>query len=143
MVLALLFGIVLAMNRIEIRDPQQRLVLNTAELQRLCASGDHIFACTFFPTERLECHCHEHQSQWYELFTATLEPVMILSRPANASHEWLHLHDLRNRLETYLIEAEGQGYASAHDCEAAARARTASFHQVMSGFRRESNERYH
>ena len=72
-----------------------------------------------------------------------LEPLMVLSRPTDARHEWLHLNDLRFDLEAYLIEAATLGYASARDCELAGSARVASFHQVMNVFRRASNQRYH
>ncbi len=71
---AVLFAILLLTDRVDIQEPRQRLVMNSTELQRLCASGEHIFACTLFAEERLECHCMEHESLWYEVLTAHLAP---------------------------------------------------------------------
>ncbi len=68
---------------------------------------------------------------------------MILSKPADAQHEWLHLNDLRRHLQQYVLEAGVVGYASARDCELAGNARATTFAQEMNAFRRASNERYH
>ena len=102
-----------------------------------------MFACTLFPEEKLECHCLKQQSLWYPIFTAHLAPEMLLSKPTDARHEQLHLGDLRNRLQGYVVDAGVVGYASAQDCELAGNARTASFHELMNGFRRASNARLH
>jgi len=143
MLFAVLLVSLVISDRVDIREPRQRLVMNTAELQRLCASGEHVFACTLFPEEWLEGRCVEHDSLWYDVLTAHLAPQMILGRPHDALHEWLHIEDLRRHLEQYVMESGLVAYASASDCRLSADARISSFHDTMSGFRRESNERYH
>src|SRR5947207_377173 len=102
MLFAMLFGMLVVADQIDMRDPDQRIVMNNAELRRLCATGGHVFACTLFPEERLECHCSQRGALWFPELTAHLAPVMILSRPSDAQHEWLHLHDLRFDLEAYV-----------------------------------------
>jgi hypothetical protein len=144
MLFAIVLATVLLADQVDMRDPQQRLVLNVAELQRLCgAHGRYVFACTFFEEETLECHCRENQSLWYPAMTAHLSPVMLLSRPDYASHEWLHLNDIHFRLHRWIGEEEAVGYASAPDCERAGNAKVASFAELMNGFRQESNAQYH
>ena len=145
MLFAMVLGVVLlATDQVDIREPRQRLVLNAGELQRLCATrGSHIFACTLFPEEKLECHCQEREGLWYHQMTAHLSPEMLLSLPRDASHEWLHLNDLRLRLGSWIGNETALGYASARDCQLAAQARVAGFPELMNGFRRASNEQYH
>ena len=143
MLFAMLFEIARLVDRVQISAPQQRLVLNAFELQRLCAAEERVFACMLFTEETLECHCREQGGLWHMQLTAYLSPLMLLSRPADARHEWLHLHDLHSRLLRYMAEAMAVGWATAGDCERVGRAHAAGFHELMNGFRRASNAWYH
>ena len=107
------------------------------------SAPDSLVASTISPLVPSDVSLSTGGALWFPELTAHLAPIMILSRPSDAQHEWLHLHDLRFDLEAYVVDAATLGYASARDCELAGSARVASFHDVMNGFRRASNERYH
>src|SRR5262245_46788552 len=112
MLFAMLFEIARLVDRVQIDEPQRRLILNAYELQQQCGTEERVFACTLFMEERLECHCREHGGLWHPELTAYLSPLMLLSRPADARHEWLHLDDLHSRLLHYIADTMAVGWAT-------------------------------
>ena len=143
MLFAMLFEFARLVDGVQIAEPQRRLILNAYELQRQCGTAERVFACTLFTEETLECHCRERGGLWHPELTAHLSPLMLLSRPADARHEWLHLNDLHSRLLRYLGEVRAVGWATAPDCERIGQAHIAGFHELMNRFRGASNEWYH
>jgi hypothetical protein len=116
---------------------------SVAELRRLCGTERSIKACTRFFGERLECDCASRGSGWIMTGRIRLVPFMYLSDLQLATHEQLHIVDIRLRLYRYLRDLGQAEFSSRESCLEAATIQRSGFSRLMTSLIRMSNVNLH
>jgi hypothetical protein len=116
-----------------------RLVPNMDDMPKTCATNRDVKACTAFAGQQLTCSCALDGDEWRMSARAQYIPVLYVSNSTYRSHEELHIRDVDAALRNYLDELANRRFATAADCDVAARTASGSFEAVMDQFKIESN----
>ena len=125
--------------------PARTQIVPARDLRVLCRADHPVDACTEFRGEVLRCRCERNGAQWKITARAQLIPYVYLSAPHRSvqAHEKLHLEDLRERIESYLMDVTRATHADRETCESVAHFESATFTLRMDLFRRLSNRKLH
>jgi hypothetical protein len=120
-------------------------------LRSRCGASHAVAACTDFDNERLVCDCRQDGPQWRLTASASFEPAIYLAdfngenrgMPVRA-HELMHIADVADRVQRYLVALESTSYDSEGECRRFADAVTEprAFGSLMRRFRYQSNVKY-
>ena len=105
--------------------------------------GNDPKACTHFIGYRFESTCSGDDGSVRARATAHFRPLIFLFETPGRllDHELLHVTDVRNALDAYIVELEKRRFTSLEPCEAMIHAENESFRNHLRQFAHVSNER--
>lgn len=102
-----------------------------------------IYACTHFVGERLSAGCTQGGAGWSMRPRAEYVALMYLLNRVYIKHESLHLQDVENAVDDYLMRLEEENFESLQACQDVAKATEAAFSAKMRLFAATSNGARH
>ncbi len=105
-----------------------------------CGKGD-FDACTKFVGYRVDLGCASNGDSWTILGSAEFTPIVLLLNPVRLKHEQLHINDVKESMERYLVDLQRQPYDTFGECEEAAFNERLVFRKRLYDFAQESTRR--
>jgi hypothetical protein len=126
-------------ERVTVAKPIVSIAASAGHLRELCAAEGNYDACTRFVAFRLEAGCFPSGDEWRASGTATFRPFIILRNLGSATHEMLHVDDMRRSVDLLLVALTEARFRSRNACAARVAMEEGAFGSTMQRFALESN----
>jgi len=130
-------------ERVSIETPVVTLALTDTRLNQLCGAEGKFDACTRFVGFRLDAGCAYDGREWRMSAGAKVRPYIVLKNLHSLPHEYLHIGDVRQAVETLAATLGAAEFASEPQCRARALSEQAAFESELRAFARASNVARH
>ena len=143
LVLVFVASPLLAEESVKIAFHSVHFVGSRTVLGERCNADATISACTRFFARKLDCACEASDAQWRIVGKARFHAVTFVNNSSSLQHEHGHIADVRRDIALHIDKIGAVRYDSMEECEAAAKATTASFEDVMDAIQWTSNSQRH